>query len=293
LRLRLQAPLVKSGIRDRHFRLLFDDAAVEAWSLRSARIPRVVRDHADGRAGAVQLAEQVHDRFAAARVEVAGRLVGQQDERLAGDGARHRDALLLTARELAGEVLGPVRHADALERGFDALLALGGLHAAIGERQLDVLEDGEVANQVEALEDEPDLAVAHARPLGRRELGDRPVVQQVLSFGGGVEQAENRQQRRLAAARWPGDRDVFAFVDLEVDPRQGMGLDFVGEEDLRHTIELDQRLSVVSHLLVLLAALKGCARVISIECDRRRRMPTCQTESPDLRPSGPRAPRWC
>src|SRR6185503_751503 len=118
----------------------------------------------------------------------------------------------------------------------------------------------QVANQVEALEDEPDLAVADARPLGRRELGDRPVVQKILSFGRRIEQAEDRQQRRLAAARRTGDGDVFAFVDLEVDPREGMRLDFVGEEDLRHTIELDQRLSVVSHLLVLLAALKGCAR---------------------------------
>ena len=46
-------------------------------------------------------------------------------ERLAGDGARDRDALLLTARELAGQVLRAVRHADALERGVDALAALG------------------------------------------------------------------------------------------------------------------------------------------------------------------------
>ena len=59
------------------------------------------------------------------RIEVAGRLVGEQDQRLAGDGAGDRDALLLTARELAGQVLRAVRHADALERRFDALLALG------------------------------------------------------------------------------------------------------------------------------------------------------------------------
>ena len=49
-------------------------------------------------------------------VEVAGRLVGEQDRRLAGEGAGDRDALLLTARELAGQMLRAVRHADALER---------------------------------------------------------------------------------------------------------------------------------------------------------------------------------
>ena len=62
---------------------------------------------------------------------------------------------------------------DALERGFDPLRALGGPHAAVGERQLDVLEHGQVANQVEALEDESDLAVADARAL-RRAAARRP-----------------------------------------------------------------------------------------------------------------------
>ena len=185
-----------------------------------ARVARIVRDHADRRAGAVQLAQQIHHRFAAARVEVAGRLVREQDERLAGDGARDGDALLLTAGELARQVLRAMRHADALERRLDALLALGRLHAAVGERQLDVLEHGEIADQVEALEDEPDLAVADARALRGGQLGDRPAVQQVLPFGRRVEQAENRQQRRLAAARRPGDRDVLALADLEVDARR-------------------------------------------------------------------------
>jgi hypothetical protein len=38
---------------------------------------------------------------------------------------------------------------------------------AIGQRQLDVLEHGQVADQVEGLEDEADLAVADAGALGR------------------------------------------------------------------------------------------------------------------------------
>src|SRR3979411_1611288 len=99
------------------------------------------------------------------------RLVREQNERFPRDRACDGDALLLTARELAGKVLRAMRHADALERGFDTLLPLRRLHAAVGRGQLDVLEDGEVANQVEALEDEPDLAVADARAFRRGELG--------------------------------------------------------------------------------------------------------------------------
>ena len=130
---------------------------------------------------AMQFAQQVHDRFAVLRVEVSGRLVREQDGRLSADGAGHGDALLLTAGELRGQVLRAVRHADALERGVGALTALGRLHAAVDQRQLDVLEDREVANQVEALEDEPDFAVAHARALGERQVGDLIAVEQVLA----------------------------------------------------------------------------------------------------------------
>ena len=46
-------------------------------------------------------------------------------ERLADERARHGDALLLAARELARQVLRAVRHAHALERLERALLALG------------------------------------------------------------------------------------------------------------------------------------------------------------------------
>src|SRR5262249_43822361 len=125
----------------------------------------------------------IHHGFTASRIEVSGRLVREQDQRFAGDRARDGNALLLTAGELAREVLRAMRHADPLQRRFDALLALRRLHTAISERQLAVLEHRQIANQVEALEDEPDLAVAHARPLRRRKLRDRTAVEEILTFG--------------------------------------------------------------------------------------------------------------
>ena len=201
-------PLSSSSFSARLLAVLLDDAAVEQMdaAVGVARVARVVRHHADRRAFAVQLAQQLHHRFAVLRVEVSGRLVREQDRRRAGDGAGDRDALLLTARELAGQVLGAMRHADLLERRHDALLALGRLHAAIGERQLDVLVHVEVADQIEALEDEPDLAVAHARPLGERQVGDRLAVEGVLALGRRVEQPENRRAastcRSPTARRW-------------------------------------------------------------------------------------------
>src|SRR5687768_11462871 len=115
-----------------------------------------------------------------------------------------------------------MRHADALERPFRALLALGRLHAAIGERQLDVLEDRQVANQVEALKNETDFAISDARAFARRQISDRPVVQQVGAVRWRVEKTENRKKRGLAAAGRSADRDVLAFFDCQADAREGV-----------------------------------------------------------------------
>src|SRR5262245_43403892 len=80
---------------------LLDAAIEELHALRRGRgVPRIVGDHAQGRAVAVELGEQLHHLRAVLAVEVAGGLVGEQDQRLADDGARDCDALLLTAGEL-------------------------------------------------------------------------------------------------------------------------------------------------------------------------------------------------
>src|SRR5690606_22265636 len=77
----------------------------------------VVRDEHERRAAlAVQLLEQLDDRFAGRRVEVARRLVGEQDSRLVDERAGERDALLLAARKLRRIVVEPVGEPDAGEQ---------------------------------------------------------------------------------------------------------------------------------------------------------------------------------
>jgi len=51
-----------------------------------------------------------------------------------------------------------VAHADFFEGGGDGGFALGGGHTAVGEGELDVFVDGEVADEIEGLENETDLA---------------------------------------------------------------------------------------------------------------------------------------
>ena len=59
-----------------------------------------------------QLGEQLQDAAAGGAVEVAGGLVGEQDGRPGGEGARQGDPLLLAARELARVVVAAVGEAD-------------------------------------------------------------------------------------------------------------------------------------------------------------------------------------
>jgi hypothetical protein len=85
--------------------LVLDDAPVEEVDrpLGVLGESRIVRDHADRRALAVQLAQQPHDRLAVGGVEVSGGLVGEQDERLSSDRARDSDALLLASESCDGK----------------------------------------------------------------------------------------------------------------------------------------------------------------------------------------------
>src|ERR1700691_6347862 len=92
-----------------------DDLAVEEMDLAigMAGEARIVRDHADGRALAMQILEQLHDGLGVARVQVSGGLVSQQDGRRTGQRTGYGDALLLTAGELWGIVADTAHASDA------------------------------------------------------------------------------------------------------------------------------------------------------------------------------------
>jgi hypothetical protein len=107
----------------------------------------------------------------------------------------------------------------------------------IGERQLHVLVNGEVADQVERLEDEPDLAVADARALRQLQAGDGLAVQVVYAVAGRVEQAQNGEQSRLAAAGRPGNRQILSFLDVEMDGGERMRLHLVRHEDFADVLK--------------------------------------------------------
>jgi hypothetical protein len=69
-------------------------------------------------------------------------------------------------------------------------------------------------------------------------------VEPVLAARRRVQQAEEGEQRGLAATGRTGNRDVFSPLDLEVNLGQRVGFDLVGQEDLLDTLEANQRLAV-------------------------------------------------
>ena len=135
-------------------------ATRESWVTITQRLP--------GRAQAVEQPEHVQGRGA---VEVAGRLVGEHDERLVAERAGDRDPLTLAARERRGQMLGAVGEPDLLQqlRGPASRRA----RRAPGQQrgQLDVLHRGELVHQVEGLEDEADRAGGAAGPAPSRSAG--------------------------------------------------------------------------------------------------------------------------
>ena len=130
----------------------------------------LVRDHHDGDAGAVGLVEQVHDLLEVLLSSAPGRLVGEDQARLADQRARDGHALLLAARHLGGQVVGPRRAGPTRSRDSSARrLRARARDALVVERQRDVLERRLERQQVERLEHEADEAVAVDRAALRSD----------------------------------------------------------------------------------------------------------------------------
>jgi hypothetical protein len=77
--------------------------------------------------------------------------------------------------------------------------------------------------------------------LGVAKIGDGLAVEGVGALGGRIEQTQDGEQRRFAATGGPGDGDVFALLDFQVNAGQGVGLHLVGVKDFGNGFEFDQR----------------------------------------------------
>ena len=206
-----------------------------------ARDVRFVRDDHDRGAFAVQFLEQRHQLDRGAAVERAGRLVGEQHFRVVDERPRDRDALLLSA----GKLRRPVMHAVAKAHTRAGRSTRGdrrsGCPAGIDHRQFDIAERVEPVEQMELLEHEADLAVAHGRERVAAEPATVVAVEPVGARGRPVEAADDIHEGRFAGARRAHHGDEIAGVDAERDVVQRLHRLVAEPVEARQLLEFDQR----------------------------------------------------
>lgn len=176
----------------------------------------VVGDEDEGGAGfVVEVEEEVDDVAAVAAVEVAGGFVGKEQGGAVDEGAGEGDALLLTAGELNGVVVGAVLEADFGEQA--ACAAVGIALAEQFQGHHDVFEGGEGGDELEILEDEADVASAKGGAPVFAEGVERGIEQGDGAVGGGVEPGAEAEQGGFPTAGGAHDGEGFAWVEGEAD----------------------------------------------------------------------------
>ena len=189
-------------------------------------------DH--GRARAVDAVDQLHDPDRGLGIEVARRLVGQQQRRVVHERPRDRDALLLAAGQLGRQVVELGRQADHAQDvrhlAADLLAALADHLKRVG----DVVVDRAVRQQLVVLEDRADVAaqVGHARARDVVELlaRDRDLALRGLEL-----LHEQPDAGRLAAAGGADEEDELPAPDPQ---RRALEAHRAAVVDLRHVVEL-------------------------------------------------------
>src|SRR5207248_10826469 len=115
-------------------------------------------------------------------IDVAGRLVGDQEARRVHQRPGDADPLLLPTRELVRVLADLVAEPDRLQRLLDAGLDHPAGLAVDAERERDVLPDGQARKELEVLEHEPDLP-AEVRELMTGKRAQVRAVDEDLAAG--------------------------------------------------------------------------------------------------------------
>src|SRR5258707_6429592 len=180
----------------------------------------VGRDHNRG-ARLVQFDEQPQQSPPQGRIDVAGRLVRQQELRPRNHRARDRRALLLAAGQDRRQRVHARAETDPFQE-IDDLLAIAGFRAAHHpERQRHVFVSGHVIEQAKVLQHDAD-PLAQARDLVLAEQRDVVAEQIDQPAGRPQRQEQQPQQRGLAGAGGPGEKLEGVGGDQETKVAQNL-----------------------------------------------------------------------
>ena len=181
-----------------------------------------MRDQNNGVAFGVQPFDDFHHHLAAAGIERAGGLVGQDDFAAVHQGAGNGHALLLAAGELVGLVVFLAFQAQIGQKPGGAFIPLFLIHAGIHGGQRHVFARAQCAQEVVALENEAELAPAQRGQFVAAHLHGFHAVDLIRTGSSAVEAAEDVHQRGFAGAGLADDGDEIAFLDGEADVFQNV-----------------------------------------------------------------------
>ncbi|MCY1444898.1 hypothetical protein D9M71_613880 [compost metagenome] len=198
----------------------------------------------------VDLGQQLQDRRSGLRVEGAGGFVAQQDLRVGGQCAGDADALLLAAGKLCRVLPGVVLQTDAGQQLGDALVDFAARQlAGQGQRQRDVVGDSLGRQQIEVLEDHPDL-LAEAAQLVGIERGDVLAIDDDLAARRLFEAVDQAQHGALAGAGVADQAEHLAVFDGQAGRIQcgdfptGNAVGFMYLLELDHVANLVGRIEI-------------------------------------------------
>ncbi len=180
---------------------------------------QLVRDEDDRAPVVGHRPQRLEQRARLLRRQHGGRLVEDQDARLAVERLQDLDPLLLADRELPDPGARIDGHAVALAELGDPLLDRARVEAegaadVARVAEHDVLGDGERLHEPEVLVHHPDPRVD---PVARGVEGDGLAVDLELALVGAVEAREDVRERALAGAVLAEQRVHLALERLEVD----------------------------------------------------------------------------
>ena len=142
------------------------------------------------------------------------------------------DALLLTTGQLTRMMVQAIAQPDAFQQADRSFLTFAPRDISIvQQRQFDVFQRRGAIQEVEVLKNEADFQIPQTSPFRRRHVAHFDTVQVIAARGRSIETTERVHERRFAGARRSDQGDVFATLDRQRDPGQGVDFGFTASID--------------------------------------------------------------
>ncbi|MNZ76267.1 hypothetical protein D3C78_947680 [compost metagenome] len=196
----------------------------------------------------VDLSQQLQNRGRGLRIECTGGFVAEQDFRLGGQGAGNADALLLATGQLRRILFRVLGQADTGQQFADADVDfLARQLAGQGQWQRDVVGHGLGRQQVEVLENHPDLLAETPQVVGV-ERGDIFTVNDDLAAAWGFQAVYQAQQGTFAGTGVADQSEYLAVFDTQVGRVQRGDVPTGDAVGFMHILKLDHVANLVGRM---------------------------------------------